>query len=51
LRIHSQFDAANQPDLHHSGADDRAAMMKHNQLQVEDEKNDPDWLAEEAVVL
>jgi len=25
--------------------------MKHSRLQVEDELNDPDWLAEEAVVL
>jgi hypothetical protein len=30
--------------------DDHAVMMKHNQLQLENELNDPDWLAEEAVV-
>jgi hypothetical protein len=35
---------------HNSGADDRAAAMKHSRLQVEDELNDPDRLAEEAVV-
>jgi hypothetical protein len=27
----------------------RAAAMKRSGLQVEDEENDPDWLADEAV--